>query len=221
MRVCNLHSWDVDLEQAREIQARLSNQVIIEDGGLNPSLIAGLDVSVKRSGEALAAVVVLSYPDLTVREKSTATGKMNFPYIPGFLSFREIPLTLEAIDRLILVPDLVMVDGQGLVHPRRFGLACHLGLFLDKPTIGCAKSPLFGEYMEPGLLSGSREYIFDKDRKRIGSVIRTRDHVKPLFISVGHKISLGSAVEWVFRCCRGYRLPEPTRLAHLASRGVL
>ncbi len=221
MRVGRLHNWDVSFEEAREIQINLALRVICQDGGLTPALIAGLDVSVNRSGEAVAAAVILSYPDLKLQEKSVAVGKMNFPYVPGYLSFREIPLTLEVIEKLRLVPDLVMVDGQGIAHPRRFGLASHLGLFLDIPAIGCAKSSLFGQYQEPGLLSGSREYILDKDGNQIGVVLRTRDRVKPLFVSIGHKISLLSAVKWVSCCCRGFRLPEPTRLAHLASRGVL
>jgi deoxyribonuclease V len=221
MRFESLHAWNVSVDQAREIQCTLAQRVICRDFLKSPSLIAGLDVSVNRSGEATAAAVILSYPDLKLSEKTITRGRVSFPYIPGFLSFREIPLTLTVFEQLSAVPDLVMVDGQGIAHPRRFGLAAHLGLFLDIPTIGCAKSPLYGSYSEPGLTYGSYEYIMDKEGEPIGAVLRTRQQVKPLYVSIGNKITLSSAITWVLNCCRGYRLPEPTRLAHLASRGVL
>ncbi len=221
MHIERLHGWQVTIEQARQIQVQLAGRILQRDYLDSPGLIAGLDVSVNRSGEAAAAAVVLSYPDLALRDKAVIRGKVDFPYVPGYLSFREIPITLAAIEKLTLVPDLVMVDGQGMAHPRRCGLASHLGLFLDMPTIGCAKSPLYGQYEEPGIQAGSSEHILDKDGEIIGAVLRTRERVRPLYVSVGHKITLSSAMKWVLLCCRGVRLPEPTRMAHLASRGIL
>ncbi len=221
MHVQRLHDWDVSVQQAMEIQRRLAKMVVTQNDIQNPRLIAGVDVSVNRPGEATAAAVVLSYSELNVVESAVAKGKVNFPYIPGLLSFREVPLTLEVCKKLTSSPDLVMVDGQGIAHPRRLGLASHLGLFLKVPTIGCAKSPLFGKYQLPSDAQGSYNEITDGEGNVIGAVLRTKFGVKPLFISVGHKIGLVSAIHWVLQCCRGYRLPEPTRLAHLASKGLL
>ncbi|MFH0846842.1 MAG: deoxyribonuclease V, partial [Chloroflexota bacterium] len=166
------------------------------------------------------AVVVLSYPELKPVETVLFRGEINFPYVPGFLSFREAPLVLKAFERLTKSPDLVMVDGQGLAHPRRLGIASHLGLLLNLPTIGCAKSWLCGEYEVPPESAGSFTPLLDRGEV-IGTVLRSRTGVKPLFVSVGHKIKLESATRWVLRCCCGLRLPEPTRLAHLAAGGKL
>ena len=219
MQIERLHDWDVTVARALEIQSSLANKVI-SHGNLNsPHLIAGVDVSVDRSGAANAVAVVLNYPDLKVLEVSASSGNADFPYIPGLLSFREIPLTLQACGKLTLVPDMVIVDGQGIAHPRRIGLASHLGLFLNTPTIGCAKSPLYGQIQLPGDDPGDHATILDKDGEIIGAVVRTKSGVKPLYISIGHKIDLSSAIQWVLKCCRGYRLPEPTRQAHLASKG--
>jgi deoxyribonuclease V len=220
MRIQRLHSWNVNVQDALEIQRRMAVRILQSEGNSSPHLIAGLDVSVNKNNEALAAVVVLNYPELMVVETAIASGKVNFPYIPGLLSFREVPLTLEACEKLTSIPDLVMVDGQGIAHPRRIGLASHLGLFLNTPTIGCAKSPLFGKSQEPGIMQGNIENIIDNQEDIIGAVVRTKSAVKPLYISIGHKINLASAIYWVLQCCRGYRLPEPTRLAHLASQGL-
>lgn len=168
----------------------------------------------------MAAVVVFEWPDLRLIEVQTAGGDLDFPYIPGFLSFREIPLLIKAFEKLRISPDLILVDGQGIAHPRRLGLASHLGLVLNIPTIGCAKSHLIGDYTEPGERRGSCTYLTDGDRI-IGAVLRVKDRVKPLFISIGHKISLGAAIKWTLGTGRGYRLPEPARLAHLAAAGNL
>jgi deoxyribonuclease V len=219
MHINRLHDWNVNFEQASEIQLRLAKQIIPQNGLLSPRLIAGLDVSVNKLNEAKAVAVVLSYPELKVVEFAAAAGKVEFPYVPGYLSFRELPLTLQACEKLTLVPDLVMVDGQGLAHPRGLGLASHLGLFLDAPTIGCAKSHLLGIYKEPDVSFGSRSDMIDNQGQIIGAALRTKTAVKPLFISIGNKINLSTAVNWVLLCCKGYRLPEPTRLAHLASKG--
>jgi deoxyribonuclease V len=219
MRIERLHEWDVTIPQALEIQRSLASIIIPYNHLATPHLIAGVDVSVNKTGAANAVAVVLNYPELEVLEVSSAAGNATFPYVPGLLSFREIPLTLQACEKLTLEPDLVMVDGQGIAHPRRIGLASHLGLFLNCPTIGCAKSPLWGEFQLPGENKGEYSDIVDKDQNIIGAVVRTKPRVKPLFISIGHKIDLATAIQWVLKCCRSYRLPEPTRQAHLASKG--
>jgi deoxyribonuclease V len=184
-----------------------------------PSLIAGVDISVSREqGVARGAVVVLNYPELRLVETRVVNGRVDFPYVPGLLSFREAPLTLAVCQELGVIPDLVLVDGQGIAHPRRFGLASHLGLFLDVPTIGCAKSRLCGHHQEPGDNPGSYTEVIDKD-ETIGAALRTKAGTKPLYVSIGHRVDLENAIYWVMKCCRGYRLPEPCRLAHLASIG--
>jgi deoxyribonuclease V len=164
-------------------------------------------------------VVILNYPGLEVIETACVEGRTDFPYIPGLLSFREIPLLLQAFQQIKRCPGLILVDGQGLAHPRRIGLASHLGLILDTPTIGCAKSHLCGDFSEPGSEAGRYTWLKDNADEVIGAVLRTKSSVKPLFISIGHKIGLPSSIHWVLQCCQGYRLPEPTRQAHQASRG--
>ncbi len=186
-----------------------------------PRFIAGVDISVSKArGIATGAVVVLEYPELRLVETKVVNGKLDFPYIPGLLSFRESPLTLAACERLAITPDLILVDGQGIAHPRRLGLASHLGLFLNTPTIGCAKSLLCGTHEVPGEKPGSYAEVVDRG-EIIGAALRTKLGVKPLYISVGHKVDLQTAIYWVLECCRDYRLPEPTRFAHLAAGGNL
>jgi deoxyribonuclease V len=218
MRIEKLHDWNVSIEQALEIQRNLAKNITQQNNISSPRLIAGLDVSVDKSGGATAVAVVLNYPELKLIETAKARGKVDFPYVPGLLSFREVPLTLKACEQLTSEPDLFMVDGQGIAHPRRIGLASHLGLFLNAPTIGCAKSHLCGKFEQPGIEFGSTSKIIGDEGETIGAVIRTKTGTKSLFVSVGHKIRLSSAVHWVLQCCKGYRLPEPTRLAHLASK---
>jgi deoxyribonuclease V len=211
----------VSVVQAKEIQSKLARQVITENEVVNPRLVAGIDISSPDSqGIARGAVVVLHYPELDVVEVKVAEGKVTFPYIPGLLSFRESPLILAACEKLCNTPDIVVVDGQGIAHPRRFGLASHVGLFLDLPTIGCAKSILCGQHQPVGEEAGSHAELVDNG-ETIGAALRTKSGVKPIYVSVGHKIDLTSALQWVLKCCRGYRLPEPTRLAHLAAGGML
>jgi len=186
-----------------------------------PRFIAGVDISAdKAPGVATGAVVVLQYPELGVVETKVVSGKLNFHYIPGLLSFREAPLTLAACQELTITPDLILVDGQGIAHPRRMGLASHLGLFLNLPTIGCAKSLLCGAHQVPGVEPGSYAEVVDNG-ETIGVALRTKLGVNPIYVSIGHKIDLQTAIYWVMECCRGYRLPEPTRLAHLAAGGNL
>jgi len=221
MKVESLHSWEVSTAQALEIQQGLAAQVSKRSEVTTPRFIAGVDISVgRRAGMATGAVVVLQYPELRVVETKEARGKLELPYIPGLLSFRESPLTLAACEKLTITPDLILVDGQGIAHPRRLGLASHLGLFLNTPTIGCAKSLLCGSHETPGTEPGSYTEVVDRG-EIIGVALRTKLGVKPVYVSIGHKIDLQTAVYWVMKCCHGYRLPEPTRLAHLAAGGNL
>jgi deoxyribonuclease V len=220
MRFSNIHDWEIDYRQAVNLQKDLQSRVVTVGDLKEVKLVAGVDVSVALDNQATAAVVVLDYPELQVVARQVVKGYPQFPYIPGLLSFREIPLLLQAIRELTVTPDLFLVDGQGIAHPRRCGLASHLGLFLDIPTIGCAKSRLIGEYTEPASKRSAYSPLRDPlNQDVIGVVLRTKDNTKPLFISVGHKIGLPSAMDWVLKCGKGYRLPEPTRLAHLSSRG--
>jgi len=221
MKVERLHNWQVSLAEASDIQRRLVALVSRSSAVTTPCFIAGVDISVnKEQGMATGAVVVLSYPELRLVETEVVQGKLDFPYIPGFLSFREAPLILAACERLTVTPDLIMVDGQGIAHPRRMGLASHLGLFLNTPTIGCAKSLLCGRHEVPGDKPGSYAEVIDKG-ETIGVALRTKLGVKPIYISIGHRVDLQAAIYWVLECCHGYRLPEPTRLAHLAAGGNL
>ncbi len=221
MKVESLHSWQVSIAQALEIQQRLAAKVSKRSEVTTPHFIAGVDISAgKREGMATGVVVILNYPELRVVETKVAQGKLGLPYIPGLLSFRESPLTLAACEKLTIAPDLILVDGQGIAHPRRLGLASHLGLFLNTPTIGCAKSILCGSHEAPGTEPGSYTEIVDRGEV-IGAALRTKLGVKPVYVSIGHKVDLNTAIYWVMKCCHGYRLPEPTRLAHLAAGGNL
>ncbi len=221
MKVERLHSWQVSTAQALEIQQRLAAQVSKRSEVATPRFIAGVDISVgKEERMATGAVVILQYPELRVVETKVARGKLDFPYIPGLLSFRESPLTLAACQKLTITPDLILVDGQGIAHPRRLGLASHLGLLLNTPTIGCAKSILCGNHEALGDEPGSYAEMVDRG-EIIGAALRTKLGVKPVYVSIGHKVDLETAIYWVMNCCRGYRLPEPTRLAHLAAGGNL
>jgi len=221
MEVRRLHGWQLGITQALDTQRRLTTQVSRSSEVSTPHFIAGVDIAVsKAEGMATGAVVVLQYPELRVVETKVARGRLDFPYIPGLLSFREAPLTLDACQRLTVTPDLFLVDGQGIAHPRRLGLASHLGLFLDAPTIGCAKSLLCGSHQVPGIEPGSYAEVVDGS-ETIGAAVRTKLGVKPVYVSIGHKVDLQTAIHWVLKCCRGYRLPEPARLAHLAAGGNL
>ena len=216
-----LHSWQVSVAQALDIQRRLASQVSRSGEVTTPRFIAGVDISAQKAqGMATGAVVVLNYPELGLVETKAVQAKLDFPYIPGLLSFRESPLTLAACEKLSVTPDLILVDGQGIAHPRRLGLASHLGLLLNTPTIGCAKSLLCGAHEVPGVEPGSYAEVVDRGEV-IGVALRTKLGVKPIYVSIGHKVDLQTAIYWVMKCCRGYRLPEPTRLAHLAAGGNL
>ena len=215
------HGWDIDIKQAIKLQLDLAQQVVRFNTNLAPVTVAGIDVSVSRfSKKGCAAVVVLSYPGMEIVDLSIAEGTINFPYIPGLLSFREIPLVMDAWNGLKIRPDLAMVDGQGIAHPRRLGIASHLGILLDIPTIGCAKSRLIGQHGTLQDEPGAYALLSDQDEV-IGAAVRTRYAVNPLYISIGHKIDLLESIAWVLKCCRGLRLPEPTRLAHQAAGGII
>ncbi len=221
VKVDRLHNWQVSTAQALEIQRSLAAKVSRCGEITTPRFIAGVDISIQKArGMATGAAVVLRYAELELVETQVVQRKLDFPYIPGLLSFRESPITLAACERLSLTPDLILVDGQGIAHPRRMGLASHLGLFLNTPTIGCAKSRLCGSHEEPGEKPGSYAEIVDRG-ETIGAALRTRLGTKPIYVSIGHKVDLQSAIYWVLECCRGYRIPEPTRLAHLAAGGNL
>jgi len=221
VKVNRLHSWQVDYAEALDTQLRLAAQVSRRSEVITPRFIAGVDISAGKTQEmATAAVVVLNYPELRLVETKVAQGRLNFPYIPGLLSFRESPLILDACQRLTITPDLILVDGQGIAHPRRMGLASHLGLFLNTLTIGCAKSRLCGSHEMPNEKPGSYAEVIDNG-ETIGAALRTKLGVKPVYVSIGHKVDLQDAINWVMNCCRGYRLPEPLRLAHLAAGGNL
>jgi len=216
-----LHSWQVSITQALDIQLGLAARVSKVSEVTTPRFIAGVDISTSKAQEmATGAVVILSYPELRLVETKIVNEKLNFPYIPGFLSFRESPLVLAACEKLTITPDLILVDGQGVAHPRRIGLASHLGLFLNTPTIGCAKSRLCGSHKVPGVEPGSYADLVDNG-EIIGAVLRTKFGVSPVYVSIGHKVDLQTAIHWVLECCQGYRLPEPARLAHLAATGNL
>lgn len=220
MKVHQYHSWQVSIKQAEQIQRRLATQLSLKNEVANPRFIAGVDISRPNSkGIARGAVVVLSYPELTLVETQIVENKPTFPYVPGLLSFRESPLILAACEKLSITPNLILVDGQGIAHPRRFGLACHLGLLLDTPTIGCAKSLLCGKHEPVADEVGCHQEILDNGTV-IGVALRTKVGMKPVYVSIGHKVDLPSALYWVMECCHGYRLPEPARLAHLTASGT-
>jgi deoxyribonuclease V len=208
------HSWQVSPAEARAIQQHLRQEVKIGIYVKGIRYIAGADVSVARSAPTVyAGVVVLDYDSLEVVERQGVVTRTNFPYIPGLLSFREAPALLQVFAQLNCTPDVVVFDGQGLAHPRRFGIACHLGVLLDVPAIGCAKSRLIGRYQAPPPMRGSQTPLIADDDTTLGAVLRTKDATKPVFVSVGHKMTLPQAVDILLHCGRGYRIPEPTRLA--------
>ncbi len=215
MEIAELHRWDLDYRAAVTLQNELAarRQVCAADVD-SMQYVAGADVSYARGGrEAMAAVVVVQLPELNAVETAVASAPLTFPYIPGLLSFREAPAVIEAFRTVRIRPDAAILDGHGLAHPRRFGLACHVGLWLDIPSVGCAKKKLIGEH-EPVPVSAGGWKPLIHDGETVGCVLRTRDRVKPVFVSPGHRTDFATSTEIVRRCLRGYRLPEPTRLAH-------
>ena len=217
----NPHPWDLTPKEAIALQKHLAGKVIRSSGidiG-DVAAVAGVDTHYHQ-GLATAAVVVIRLSDLATLDHATAVGKIRFPYIPGLLTFREGPAILNALDHLTVASDLLIFDGQGIAHPRRCGLASHIGLLLDMPAIGCAKTRLSGWNEEPHTEKGSYSYLKDGD-ETIGAVVRTRSNVKPLFVSIGHRINLQDSINIVLQCCPRYRLPETTRRADKLARGRL
>lgn len=208
------HRWDVSPKRAIRIQRDLADRVVHEPLPRRPTRIAGADMAFTPDGEScVAGVVVWDRRRQAVLEERVSVQRVRFPYVPGLLSFREAPAVLATLRKLHCVPDVLLMDGQGFAHPRRMGLACHIGVVADLPTIGCAKSRLCGEHREPGTTRGCRRDLLDGEEV-IGSVVRSRARVKCIYVSVGHRATLGGAVDLVLSCCTRYRLPEPTRLAH-------
>jgi deoxyribonuclease V len=213
------HAWDLSPREAVRLQRRLCGRVRQRPLPARVRLVAGLDAAFPRDGSVcLAAAVLWDTHSREVVEQRVARHPLRFPYVPGLLSFREAPAVLAALGGLETRPDVVICDGHGMAHPRRFGLACHVGVLSGLPTIGCAKSRLVGEHREPAVRRGSRARLIDRG-ETVGYVVRTRDGVRPVFVSVGHLADLDSAVRLVLRCATGFRLPEPTRRAdRLAAR---
>ncbi len=214
MQINQRHNWNLTTSEAKAIQEELQKEVITEDKFKQPiKYVAGVDMGFEADGTiSRAAVAVLNFPELQLQEQSIVRRATSFPYIPGFLSFREIPAVLDALQKINTIPDIILCDGQGFAHPRRFGIACHLGVIVDIPTIGVAKSWLIGKYEEVPQTKGSWQPLIHNN-EIIGAVLRTRSHVKPVYVSSGHRISLATAIDYVLRCTPKYRLPETTRIA--------
>ncbi len=214
-RIVQKQKMCLPLEEAKRLQKELSKKVKITPFEKEIFYVGGVDVCIK-DDMGLACVVVMDYPYLKKVDVGIAKRKINCPYIPGFLSFREGPIIVDAIKRLRIEPDVFIFDGQGIAHPRGIGIASHVGILLDIPTIGCAKSILCGTYKEPGIEKGSWSPLLYKGEK-VGAVLRTRKNVKPVIVSVGHKIELEQCIRIVLNCCTKYRLPEPVRQAHIIA----
>lgn len=216
-----LHSWELAPAEAVRVQAQLRERLKLTWDEPAITTVGGVDIGLQGEN-ARAAIVVLRYPELTPLTSAIAEVPLVFPYIPGLLAFREGPAILAAWERLPLQPDLVMFDGQGIAHPRGLGIASQLGLWLERPTIGVAKSRLYGRHAEPGPRRGDQTPLYDENEpsRSIGAVVRTRERSHPLYISPGHLIDVPHAVAFVLACCTGYRLPEPTRWAHRVAGGA-
>jgi deoxyribonuclease V len=217
MQIHELHSWEVTPREAVHLQQMLTRRIRLE--ALPPAihLVAGADVSYNKGSDRFyAGVVVLQFPELSLVEESVAIGNVSFPYVPGLLSFREAPVLLQAFRKLFSQPDVILFDGQGIAHPRGIGIASHMGVFLDCPSVGCAKSKLTGLYDASKLrkTAGSFTPLQLEGGRMIGAVVRTKDNTHPVFVSPGFKADVPTSVELVLNCCQGYKLPEPTRRAH-------
>lgn len=222
MEIPDLHAWNLSLSEAYTLQLELAHQIDINRPLGKIKTVAGIDVSHQLySNDIFAAVVVIDVQTFAIIEKQSAFYQTLFPYKPGFLSFREAPAMIEALRKLQTPIDALMVDGQGIAHPRRMGIASHLGLWLQNvPTLGCAKSLLFGSYENLGKLAGNSSPILTKDKQTIGYALRTKTNVNPMFISPGHRITFADANRLCFMMCQGYKMPEPTRQAHIFANLV-
>ncbi len=205
--------WNVTPREAMRLQEKLRERVVLEDRFSDIRFVAGADLAFDpETGMAFSGVIVYRFPELAEVERKAARRKLQFPYVPGLLSFRETPVLLAAFTRLRTEPDLILIDGHGRAHPRRFGMACHIGVLFDKPTIGCAKSLLVGEHTEPAARAGATTPLM-LNGECVGAVLRTRNNVKPIYVTTGHRVSLESAVKIVVQCLDGFRIPKPTRQA--------
>lgn len=215
MKYKKRHSWNVSVAKAKAIQLELQKQLILNKPLKKISTVAAVDVSFIDK-VAVGVAALFSYPDLELIEEKIFNSKPKFPYVPGYLTFREGPIMLGALTKLKTIPDVILFDGQGIAHPRRMGEAAHLGILLDRPSVGCAKSRLIGEYKEPGKKKGSFSKLY-LEGEVVGAALRTRDSTKPNFISPGHKIDLESAIKIVLGCATKYRIPDPLRFVHMES----
>ncbi|MGQ9608898.1 MAG: deoxyribonuclease V [bacterium] len=215
MKCNDLHPWELSYKEAIKVQRDLSSKVILEPFRTEVRLIAGADVSYSKGSDIFfAGVIVMEIPSMKIIEEASADGKVDFPYIPGLLSFRESPVLIKALEKIQNIPDVVIFDGQGIAHPRRLGIASHLGLIIDLPSIGCAKNILVGKYEDVGVEAGDYSPIVFNGNI-VGAALRTKRNVLPVFVSPGHKIDISSSLEIVMNACKGYRLPEPVRQAHI------
>ena len=213
MQLNNLHSWDIPPKEAIKCQRGLIPKITFSSDFNHIRLIAGVDASYHKDF-IIGGITLLRYPELTLLDREYRLKKVEFPYVSGLLTFREGPVFVDLFRKANWNPDIILFDGQGIAHPRRMGIATHMGLWLDRPTIGCAKSRLIGHYTTPGLRKGNYSFLFHKGMI-IGAVLRTRDHVKPLFISPGNHMNLEKAIQITLSCISKYRIPEPVRQAHL------
>lgn len=208
----------LDFKKAANAQKILKERVLIKPLEISVNYVAGCDLTFlnpfKTPTTGVAAFTLFKYPELELIERVWVSGEVKVPYVPGFLAFREVPLLFKAYKKLSVEPDIVIVDGHGIAHPRGFGVASHFGVIVGKPTIGCAKKPLYGSFSPPDNEKGKYSFILDDGGKKLGVVLRTRKNVKPVYISPGHLINVEDSVKVVFRCLTSYRLPEPTRIAH-------
>jgi deoxyribonuclease V len=216
-----LHSWEVSIEEALQIQENLKDHLVLKKTFSSLETIGGADVAYSINKNSIfGAIVVLSYPEMEPIDRATANGKISFPYIPGLFSFREGPILLKAFESLRIKPDLMIFDGHGTAHPKGIGLASHMGLWFNIPSIGCARTSLLRSHAIPGVLKGSVDWIYI-GKIKVGAVLRTRTGVKPVFVSPGHRIDLMSSIRMILDTCRGYRIPYPIRKAHQISRQMI
>ncbi len=216
----DLHPWDVRIDEAIRIQESLRQRLVLETTFSGLRSIGGGDVGYSKEGDLLLGVIaVLSFPEMELLDAATAYGEIPFPYIPGLLSFREGPILIEAMEKLKVKPGAMIYEGQGIAHPRGFGLASHLGLWFDLPSIGCTKKPLLGNFASPGRSKGSFEWI-EKKGEKVGAVLRTREGVEPVFVSPGHRIDLATSLQVILAACRRFRIPEPLRRAHRMTKQI-
>lgn len=221
MEYYDLHEWNVELNEARCIQNKLSKHLILKDSFNEISSIAGCDVAYSSTtDEAYSAICIFTYPELIKTDEISAKAKITFPYRPGFLAFREGPALLECFKKVKAKPDIILFNGQGIAHPRNMGLATHIGILLDTPSIGCARNALFGKYTLPDINKGSYSEIYNNDSNIIGLCLRTQNSIKPLYISQGYKISLKTSLEVILKCTRKYKMPEPLRAADMLANSM-